>query len=266
MDSLFFYISKFAWALLSPLNVVIILVCFASVLLLLNYVRLTKWLLSLLLIVNLPILVYPVGDLLIYPLESRFQKPAIMPNDIDGIIVLGGAESLTTTISWQQAEVTDAADRYIYAAKLAKQYQKAPVIYTGGSGSIQFRDDNTSAQIPMTVLTASGVKAERLIIESASRNTAQNFSLIKPLLPNPTGQYLLITSAFHMPRSVGIARQNGINVIPYPVDYKSNKAYLRKWSIDYLGHMKTLSTAWKEWIGLTVYFFTGKTSSWFPKP
>lgn len=265
MDSVFFYVSKFAWALLSPINLMVILVCFATLLLLLNYQRLAKVILVLLLFVNVPVLIYPVGDLLIYPLESRFQKPAIMPANIDGIIVLGGAENLATTASWQQVEVNDAADRYIYTAKLAKDYPTAPVLFTGGSGSVLFRDDQKSAEIPFTVLTASGVDAKRLIIESASRNTAQNFTLIKPLLPKQNGQYLLVTSAFHMPRSVGIARQQGINVIPYPVDYRSTHASLRTWSIDYLGHMSSLNTAWREWIGLTVYFVADKTSAWFPK-
>jgi uncharacterized SAM-binding protein YcdF (DUF218 family) len=68
-----------------------------------------------------------------------------------------------------------------------------------------------------------------------------------------------------MPRSVGIARQQGIDVIAYPVDYRSNKPSLRTWSIDYLGHINTLNTAWREWIGLSVYFLTDKTSEWFPK-
>lgn len=265
MDSLFFYISKFAWALLSPINLMVILVSLATILLLLNYQKMAKALLVLVLLVNLPILIYPVGDLLIYPLENRFQKPVVKLDNIDGIIVLGGAENLVTTASWQQAEVNEAADRYLYTAKLAKQYPDVPVMFTGGSGTVQFRDDKKSADIPFQVLTAAGVDPERLIIESASRNTAQNFALIKPLLPKKNGHYVLVTSAFHMPRSVGIARQQGINVIPYPVDFRSTQAGLRTWSIDYLGHINTLSTAWREWIGLTVYFVTDKTSAWFPK-
>ncbi|MDX1352138.1 MAG: ElyC/SanA/YdcF family protein, partial [Thiomicrorhabdus sp.] len=78
--------------------------------------------------------------------------------------------------------------------------------------------------------------------------------------------YLLVTSAFHMARSVGIARMQGVNVIAYPVDYRTNSDNLRIFDFDFFDHLKALEPAWREWIGLTVYYFTGKTNSWFPKP
>jgi uncharacterized SAM-binding protein YcdF (DUF218 family) len=265
MDSLFFYVSKFAWALLNPVNLMVILVCVASVCLFINLQKIAKVLFALLLMVNVPILIYPVGDLLIYPLENRFHKPINTLRNIDGIIVLGGGENLAISSGWQSPEMNDAGDRFIYAAKLAEQYPNVPVIYSGGSGLVQLRDDQKSAEISQAILTMTGVEENRLIIESASRNTAQNFTLIKPLLPAQDGYYLLVTSAFHMPRSVGIARKLGINVIAYPVDYRSNIPTFRTWSIDYFSHVSTLTTAWREWIGLIVYFVTDKTSSLFPK-
>ncbi|MDX1796186.1 MAG: YdcF family protein, partial [Hydrogenovibrio sp.] len=72
--------------------------------------------------------------------------------------------------------------------------------------------------------------------------------------------------AFHMPRSVGIARKFGIHVIPYPVDFRSNSDALRSWNFDLFDHLKTLEPGWKEWLGLTVYYWTGKTANWFPSP
>ena len=65
-----------------------------------------------------------------------------------------------------------------------------------------------------------------------------------------------------MPRAVGVARQQGINVIAYPVDYRSSSAQLRQWDFNLFEHLEVLEPAWKEWIGLTVYFFTDKTSEW----
>ncbi|MDQ7072540.1 MAG: YdcF family protein [Gammaproteobacteria bacterium] len=82
----------------------------------------------------------------------------------------------------------------------------------------------TGGDIAHKLLTTVGIAEHRLIIESQSRNTYENFVLLKDKLPNANGTYLLITSAFHMPRSIGIARQQNINVIAYPVDYYSNKA------------------------------------------
>jgi uncharacterized SAM-binding protein YcdF (DUF218 family) len=265
MDSLFFFTSKCVWALINPVNLIILLTCLATILLVFNIHKLAKRIFILLLFINVPLLVYPVGDLLIYPLESRFERPEVMPSNIDGIIVLGGAESLKKSVSWQQAQVNEAAERYLYTAKLAKRYPKVPVLYTGGSGSVQFRDDAKSAEIAGSLLTASGIDSQQLIIESASRNTAQNFELIKSLLPRKSGHYLLVTSAFHMPRSVAIARRHHIDVIPYPVDYRSDQPSLRNWELDYINHVQTLNTAWREWIGLTAYYFDGKTLVWFPK-
>ncbi|OUR64208.1 hypothetical protein A9Q79_07140 [Methylophaga sp. 42_25_T18] len=267
MDDLFFITSKIVWAFLSPMNVIIALICLAAVLLWCEKVGLAKAVLTLLLIVNLPLLVYPVSDSLMYPLEQRFHKPDMMPTDVDGIIVLGGAEELKISVSWQRAEVSSAADRYIAAAELANLYPDIPVIYTGGSGLLGFQtNDGTGADIAQTLLLNVGIAQSRLIIESQSRNTYENVQLIQALLPKREGNYFLITSAFHMPRSAGLAQQNNINVIPYPVDYRSNKPALRQWGMNYLAHMSVLDVAWREWIGLTVYFITGKTTVWLPKP
>lgn len=94
MDDLFFIASKLVWALLSPLNVIILLSSFTALLLWFDKVAIAKKVALLLLVINVPLLVYPVGDILIYPLEQRFPQPQVMPKDVDGIIVLGGAEDL----------------------------------------------------------------------------------------------------------------------------------------------------------------------------
>lgn len=267
MDNLFFLVSKLAWALLSPLNIIIALTCLTTLLLWLNKIALAKVVLSFLLLINLPILIYPVGDYLIYPLEKRFSKPVEMPTDIDGIIILGGAEELKVSVSWQRAEVSSAADRFIAAAELALMYPDVPVIYSGGSGLLRFQtNDGTGESISKTLLTNVGIEQSRLIIESQSHNTDENFLLLKPLLPKINGNYFLVTSAFHMPRSVGIAEQRKINVVPYPVDFRSNTPALRQLAIDYRYHIDALEIACREWIGLTVYYLTGKTESFFPKP
>jgi uncharacterized SAM-binding protein YcdF (DUF218 family) len=86
---------------------------------------------------------------------------------------------------------------------------------------------------------------------------------MKPLLPKNNGTYLLVTSAYHMPRSIAVARQQHIHVIAYPVDYRSNDLKHRQWDVDFFEHLEVLEPAWREWIGLTVYYWTGKTSEWF---
>tara|TARA_R110001583_G_scaffold60577_3_gene179835 strand:- start:8127 stop:8936 length:810 start_codon:yes stop_codon:yes gene_type:complete len=265
MDDVFFVMSKLAWTVLSPGNLIVILITFATIMLLLQKVTIAKWILIPLMIANWLVMAYPLTDSLISPLETRFSKPSVLPEKIDGIIVLGGGEKLKQSISWNTQELGDAADRFISAAILAKHYPDAPIIYSGGSNLLQFQKGQDEANIAQTVLTAIGISKERLIIESQSRNTAENFLFLKRKLPTSNGTYLLVTSAYHMPRSVGVARQQAISVIPYPVDYMSNKEDVRQWGFDFIGHLQILDIAWHEWLGLTVYYWTEKTSEWLPQ-
>lgn len=267
MDQLFFILSKIAWAFLSPTNLILIGFILGTLLLVLGFLPLAKRLLIIDAIIAFLIMGYPVGDYLIRPLEKRFPilTSADLPKKIDGIIVLGGGEDLPRTLSWHQPQIGDGGDRYFGAKALADRYPNAPVIFTGGSGQISLQHLGTEGSIARQLLTTIGIPSERLTIESNSRNTYENFKYVRKFLPKSNGTYLLVTSAFHMPRAVGVARKFGVHVIPYPVDYRSNSRKIRRWDFDAFGHLKTLEPAWKEWIGLTVYYLTGKTSSWLPR-
>ncbi|MBF6058218.1 MULTISPECIES: YdcF family protein [Thiomicrorhabdus] len=269
MDDLFFIASKIAWGLLSPGNLLILLFAAGTIALLLKKIVLAKWILLPTSCIALALTAYPISDALMVPLEKRFAKPAELPKHIDGIILLGGGEDLKRSLSWHTQELGYGGDRYAATLKLARRYPQAPVIFTGGSGLMQLQPesrDQSEGHLSSTLLTDMGIAKTRLIIEAKSRNTYENFKNIKSLLPKKDGQYLLVTSAFHMPRSVGIARKRGIGVIPYPVDYYSNRSPYRQWDFDFYDHLRILESAWKEWIGLSVYFFSGKTSQWFPSP
>jgi uncharacterized SAM-binding protein YcdF (DUF218 family) len=266
MDEVFFLISKLGWAIVSPGNLIIILMTFATIMLLLNNVTIGKWILTPPMIANFLLMVYPVSDSLLSPLETRFSKPIPLPQNIDGIIVLGGGEKLKQSLSWHTQELGNAGDRFIGAAVLAKYYPNAPIIYSGGSKLLRpVQNGKNEVNIAQKLLTAIGISKDRLIIESQSRNTAENFLFMKRKLLNLNGAYLLVTSAFHMPRAVGVARQQSINVIAYLVDYMTNNKQLRQWGFDYIGHLEILNLAWHEWLGLTAYYWTGRTSEWLPR-
>ncbi len=266
MDNLFFVSSKLIWGLLSPASLLVWFLILATLLLWLNYHKAARRLLTLLSLLAFAVMAYPVGDWLMQPLEIRFQPPSTMPEKIDGIIVLGGAENLKLSTGWDSAEVGDSAERIFAAAELSRLYPELPIIYSGGSNLVQMPALDQEGRVSMTLLTQAGIDSAQITIESRARNTFENFVMIKPLLPEADGHYLLVTSAFHMPRSVGIARKQGINVIPYPVDYRSSQPEQRYWDFALLAHLETLEVAWHEWLGLTAYFVTGKTSAWLPAP
>lgn len=263
MDTLFFYLSKFAWALLSPGNLLIFLFVFGILLLVFNRQKLAKIILIPAALLAFLVLSFPIGDYLIQPLENRFSPPKTLPDDIDGIILLGGGEDLQRSLSWQVAELGLAGDRYIATKKLADLYPNARVIFTGGSGSVFLQDFDRESHIAEQILADLGLDLSRLELESNSRNTYENFKNIKPITRSGSS-YLLVTSAFHMPRSVGIARQFEIDVIAYPVDFRSNSSEFRRVNFDLFDHLKSLEPAVSEWLGLLAYYLSGKTAEFFP--
>lgn len=266
MDNLFFVLSKLVWGLLSPVSLLVWGLLLVTLLLWLNYVKAARRLLTLFSLLAFAVMVYPVSDWLMYPLESRFKTPSTIPENIDGIIVLGGAENLRLSTGWQTPQVGEGAERILAAAELSREYPRLPVLYTGGSNLVQMPDLDQEGRISTTLLKQAGIHPSRVVMESRSRNTHENFVMLKPMLPDPDGSYLLVTSAFHMPRAVGVARKQAVDVIPYPVDYRSASPSQRYWDFDLFAHLQVLETGWHEWLGLTAYFATGKTSAWFPRP
>lgn len=264
MDELFFIVSKVAWSLISPSALFVWLTLLALGLLYWGYLRSAKALLSVMLISALTVMAYPVGDVLLEPLEKRFAVPSELPQAIDGIIVLGGGEQLKTSLSWQTAQIGEAGDRYLAAAMLARHYPQTPLWVSGGSNLLQMPDHKAVADIHRQLLEMAGVPPEQIYIEENSRNTFENLQNLQQLLPNGEAEYLLVTSAFHMPRSIGIARQLGLNVIAYPVDFRSQRSAQRQWDFALFEHLQTLELATREWLGLVVYYFSGKTSQLLP--
>jgi len=268
MDTIFFITSKIAWALLSPSNLIIFLLVIATLMLLLNYVSFAKKIFVVLSIFSFSLMMYPISDWVIQPLESKFKQPSTFPNEISGIIVLGGGEDLKRTLSWQdkklKSELGLAGDRYIATKFIANQYPETPIIYSGGSGSVRLQSGQNESTIAKELFNILDIP-NPIIYESESRNTYENFRNTKLLLPQKKGRYILITSAFHMPRSVAVARKFSIDVIPFPVDYRSNSDDLRTIDFDLFDHLKSLEAGWKEWIGLSVYYLTGKTEIFIPE-
>lgn len=259
MDT-FFNLSKIFWALANPGNFIVLVLVLSL---------LFKWRkLTFLTVLSLIVLtVYPVGNLLLQPLETRFSQPAELPDDIAGVIVLGGGEDAELTSIWGQPQFSSGADRVMAIPVLVKKFPDKPVIFTGGAGSVlrpEYRGAD-SVKAWLSTIVSSG----QVLFERKSRNTYENAVFSAKVLPNGSlvdqgSGWLLVTSSFHMPRSVGIFRKQGWKIIPYPVDY-----YSRPFSIDYLrfnlaDNLLELGIGVREWIGLAAYYATGKTDDWFP--
>lgn len=262
MDS-FFSLSKLFWFLAAPDHLLVWLMLLGLLLLWLGKRRLAGWLLSIDLLLLMGILLMPLGDIVLHPLESRFKQPDLNKIEPAGIVILGGGENPELSSVWQQSQFNAAAERVMVIPALAKRFPDAPIIFAGGSGSV-LRQSFKGADGVADYLNQIGL-LDRVLLENQSRNTYENALLSAKLLGAvPDQPWLLVTSAFHMPRSVGIFEKQGWQVIPYPVDYYSTTSTGFKLDPRLWRNLRDLHTGMREWIGLVAYYLTDKTDQLLP--
>lgn len=222
--------------------------------------RLAGWALGLLFTGTLALTLFPLGDLLLHPLEAQFPaRPAL--TKVDGIIVLGGAEQTGAYRLWGGPQLNEAGERLIEGAMLAHRFPGAKLVFTGGSASVGREEDPTDpSEMVRDTWIALGIAPDRILLEQASRNTAENARLTHDLIrPKPGETWLLVTSAFHMPRAHETFTRNGWDgIIPWPTDFRSGDlADLRGiWRLD--RNLLGVNLALKEYLGTLVYRMTGK--------
>ena len=263
----FFVLAKVLWFLLQPSSLMLGCVIAGVALLRTRWCGLARRLvwggLAALLIGGLS----PLGDLLIRPLEGRFPRAEIDGAAIAGIIVLGGAEDSRAAETPQLAPLNEAGERYTEAVALARRLPQARLIFTGGSGML-ITTGPQEADVAGRLFEALGVAKERLALESKARDTYENAILTARLVdPKPGERWLLVTSAWHMPRAIGCFRQAGFKVEPWPVDYRAARGFdaLRLQSSIPEG-LRRIDFIVREYVGLVMYYATGRTSVLWPGP
>jgi uncharacterized SAM-binding protein YcdF (DUF218 family) len=209
----------------------------------------------------------PLGRLLLYPLESRFPPWDAARGAPDGIIVLGGSIDVDLSAAHGVAVTSGGADRLIAAAMLANRYPNARIIYSGGSSRL-ISGDAREADYATALFESLGVSRKRLTMEPRSRNTQENAEFSKALAAPKSGErWLLVTSAYHMPRSAGLFRKAGFEVETYPVDWRGGeRANLLMFSTVALDGLERTDVALREWMGLVAYWATGKIDRLLPGP
>lgn len=262
---MFFYLSKIFWLLAHPLNLTGILLGIGLILLVVHWTRLAGTAFALAFVVIALSTWTSLGALALHPLEDRFARSDPAPEHIDGIIVLGGGFEGAVNMARGGYELNASGDRFVETAVLARRYPGVPVVITGGNGSMLLEGEGDADTAPR-LLTALGIDPERLVLENRSRNTDENALFTRDLMEPQAGQtWLLITSAFHMPRSVLLFEKAGFEVTPWPADYRTTGretlGFAQSNSITNL-HITTI--ALREWIGLVAYRLTGRTDRLLP--
>ena len=263
---MFFIVSKVAWFIVNPGNLLLIVLGLGGCLLWTRWRRAGRWLVSLAVLAALAMATLPLGTRLYLPLENRFPVAGDLPERIDGIIALGGVVDQFVTVARGQVALGGTAERLTEFAALARRYPDARLVFTGGSGDL-VRQGVKEADVLRPFFDVLGLDAERILFENQSRNTYENavvtFGLVKP---KPGERWILVTSAFHMPRAVGCFRRVGWRVIPYPVDFNFEGDETFELAFDLAGGINAFAGGLHEWLGLTFYWLTGKTDTFFPAP
>ena len=267
IPALFFVLSKTLGIMLLPTDLLIFAGIAGALLLATRWASLGRRLMVACLLLLAICGFSPLGNWLLYPLESRFPAWDASRGAPDGIVVLGGSIDAEISAAHGVAVVHGAADRIVAAAALARRYPNARLVFTGGSSNL-ISNDAREADYAAEIFQRLGVPRERLTMERRSRNTEENAEFTKAIAaPKPGERWLLVTSAYHMPRSVGLFRKAGFAVEPYPVDWRlGGQADLLTFSAFALEGLQHTDLAVHEWIGLLAYRLTGKTSRLLPGP
>ncbi len=214
----------------------------------------------------LSLLALPLHIWVQMPLEDRFPRPVEAPARVDGIVVLGGAVEQDLTEARGIPALNGAAERMVEPVVLMRRHPEARLVFTGGQGAL-LHGGLTEADVARQLWAAMGVAPERMLFETAARNTHENGVLTHALAkPRPGEVWLLITSASHMPRSVGVFRQAGWQVVPWPVNYRTGRGLNVWYNASLPTRLGEFEWGMREWIGMVAYRLLGRTDAVFPAP
>jgi uncharacterized SAM-binding protein YcdF (DUF218 family) len=210
----------------------------------------------------------PLCVVLIRPLEDRF--PAHSFDEIQnpkGIIALGGALNASLTRARGPIALGPAGARLTEALALAHYFPKARLVFSGGSADL-LGNGIPEGDVAEEFISELGLPMDRVIIERKSRNTFENAQFTFDLVePQPGDVWILVTSAYHMPRAVGSFERAGFKIAAYPVDYFTFGDQRDYWAYTFapLKSLPMIDTAVKEWVALTIYWIFGKTTDFLPR-
>jgi len=263
--SMFFSLSKILGFFAYPSNVLIAIGLLGLVLLLTRFTRLASWLIVTSLVLIAVAGLSPLGNALILPLEQRFPPWDASRGPPDGIVLLGGMISPDVSAARGAVALNEAAERITVTAELARRYPNARIVLTGGSNALIF-DEGIEAVFAVRQLEALGVAHDRIAAEEQARNTIENAVFSRLVAnPKPGERWLLVTSAYHMPRAMAVFRAAGFPVEAYPVDWRTRGPIDMVRPFASLGDgLRRTDTAVHEWAGLLAYRLTGKTADLFP--
>jgi uncharacterized SAM-binding protein YcdF (DUF218 family) len=262
---MFFLLSKILGFFALPSNLLITFALLGVLLLPTRFARAGRGLAATSILLLAVVGFSPLGNILILPLEQRFPPWDDARGAPHGIIVLGGALTPAVSAGRGTIELNEAAERMTAAVDLARRYPAARIAFSGGDPTVA-GNGQAEAVFAARFFQEHGIARERLDLEDRARNTTENARFTKGLV-KPGERWLLVTSAYHMPRSMAVFRHEGVMVEPYPVDWRTAGARDSTALFTSLADgLKRTDMAMREWVGLLAYRLAGRTSELLPGP
>ncbi len=256
-----FIFDQLVWGVMNPANLLTLVLVAGVGLYLLSGGRRGRILVGVSAFCFALLTVAPIGSAMMWPLEQRFQQPSRLPERIDGLIVLGGEVSPVVSLSSGVNVFSCSIVRVVDGVELARLHPEAKLVLVGGGS---FPIGYSDVRETMRFLINEGIMPARVVLENKSRTTRENAIYAEELLrPSPGQTWVLITSAYHMPRAFGAFTGAGWQIIPYPVNFSINKKSMR-FRFDLLDQLNDSTLAVHEWIGLVEYRLMGWSRELFP--
>lgn len=192
------------------------------------------------------------GEHLIHPLEYKYSPPATVQGDV--IVWLGGgATADAPDISGRGQLSGSSTNRLLTAASIYKMTNLSIILSAGKV----YKDSGNEAEIAKRQLRQLGIPENKIIIEDKSRNTTENAKYTSAIIQTRHfKQPILVTSAFHMERSIRNFNIFGIKVIPYPTDYNTNPKIINDSTAFIPSSFELSRIALKEYLGLLALSIT----------
>jgi len=214
---LYFYLSKFLAPLINLTNLLFFLLIIIYFTNLKTKFRF-KFFLNIILIILTLISFFPLGNLGLKFLEKNYINQEKIYK-LDNIVVLAGSEDIASSEMTKKLNLNSGSERLIASVKLAFDYPNSKIYYLGGDGNLIKNEIN---EVDVAKIFYKNIRFDlsRVHFISNTRNTIENLKAFKKI--NTENQSnLLITSAFHMKRSMLIAKELDLAIKPYAVDFRS---------------------------------------------
>lgn len=248
-----FYIKKFIEQCLHPLSINLILLFIGLILL---YCRKNRWgrrFTFASFIVFLAVSLPWIPNMLFSPLQNQYPPLKQAPKTVKYIVVLGGGILPIPNIPINNLPSGNSMQRIIEATRLWHQIPHAKILFSGADYYRQFNDGDYMAQLAEIL----GVPPSAILMENQALDTAKEAIVIKGMIKDTP--FILVTSAFHMPRAMQLFERQGMHPIAAPCDFQYVDEQHLLEMFPSLYSISKLDIATHEYLGIMSNKLTGKS-------